>query len=269
MVVAGDKTDLLVVGTLANRRSKLKDQKLEILVDGKVVSESSSKKLLGVIMNNTLTWKDRIETLITQLSQRAGLLQNLSSSASRKKLQMFASGIFYSKLEYCLPLFVNTWGLDQYNENEEKYVTMTKEQCRKLQVLQNKVCRLMLPRSQQDQCRLKAQHISTSDLLKTANVLSIHQLGAYSTILLAKKIMMDKKPIYLANQLMVSDNSNTRRGALLTLPRVTLGASRESFIYRAVKLRNRIPGSVWQEPSMMVFKKKLFEWTRANIAVKP
>ena len=116
-----------------------------------MVTESRSKKLLEVIMNNTLTWKDHIETLITQLSQRAGLLQKLSSSASRKKLQMFASGIFYSKLEYCLPLFVNTWGLDQYNEIDEKYVTMSKEQCRKLQVLQNKVCRLMLPKNLQGQ----------------------------------------------------------------------------------------------------------------------
>ena len=269
MVVAGDKSDLLVVGTLANRRNKLKDQTVEILVDGKVVSESNNKKLLGVIMNNTLTWKDHIESLITQLSQRAGLLQKLSSSASRKKLQMFASGIFYSKLEYCLPLFVNTWGLDQYNEIDEKYVTMSKEQCRKLQVLQNKVCRLMLPKNLQDQCRLRAQHIPTTDLLQAANVLSIHQLGAFSTLLLAKKITTDRKPAYLANQLTMSQITNTRSGTLLSLPRVTLAASRESFIYRAVKLQHMIPNTIWEESSIQMFKKKLFDWIRSNIAVKP
>ena len=269
MVVAGEKSDLLVVGTAANRRIKLDDQPVSIVVDGKRVTESESKKLLGVFLNNSLTWKNHTESLITELSRRAGLLQKLSYSSSKKKLKMFTYGIFYSKLEYCLPLFINTWGLDPYSENDDKYVTMTKNQCRKIQIIQNKVCRLFLPRIEQENSRIRKQDVSTADLLKRNNVLSVHQLGAHSTIMLAKKIITDRKPQYLADQFQVSNETNTRNRTHLMLPKVSLSASREGFVYRAIKLVNMLPTSLWKEESMQSFKEKLREWIKSNIRIKP
>ena len=269
MVVSGEKTDLLVVGTAANRRNKVGDRCLSIVVDNKVVTESTHKKLLGVILNNSLSWKQHVESLISQLSQRAGLLQKLSYSSSKKKLKMFAAGIFYSKLEYCLPLFINTWGQDPYCETDEKSVTLSKDQVRKLQVLQNKVCRLLISRKDQEKCRVKKQDIPTVELLRMVDVLSIHQLGAFSTLVFAKKIIMTGKPLCLANQFVESNVMNTRIKTYVTLPKVSLSASREGFIYRAAKLINKLPESVWKESSVRLFKKKLYEWVKMNISVKP
>ena len=103
MVVAGDKTKLVVIGTKELRSRKLGDRKLEVEVDGKLVQESPSEKLLGVILNNQMTWKDHLygetwrepETdnsagLISQLSQRVGILRKLSAFASKKKLKMLS-----------------------------------------------------------------------------------------------------------------------------------------------------------------------------------
>ena len=62
---------------------------------------------------------------------------------------------------------------------------------------------------------------------------------------------------------------NTRIKTYVTLPKVSLSASREGFIYRAAKLINKLPESVWKESSVRLFKKKLYEWVKMNISVKP
>ena len=125
MCVAGEKSKLLIIGT-----KKLRDMKVsmpvEIMVDDKKVIDSESEKLLGIVINNRLTWKEHLygETwrevdknevgLIPQLSQRVGILKRLSKYMSRERLKLFSHGIFYSKLSYCLPVFGNVFGLHKY-----------------------------------------------------------------------------------------------------------------------------------------------------------
>ena len=236
MVVAGGKSKLIVVGTKELRTRKLGDRKLEVMVDGKLVRESPSEKLLGVILNNQMTWKEHLhgetwrtpETendngLISQLSQRVGILRKLSAFASKKKLRMLASGLFYSKVSYCLPLYVNTWHLDMYKDGSSRTTSFTKEDCRKLQVLQNQVSRLQIPNQQ------KHPNMSTQELLNMNEDLSIHQLGALRTIVMAKKIMASKKPSYLADQLQLGQSTSTRRESALDLGVFKLGIQRSKI----------------------------------------
>ena len=124
LCVAGDKSKLMVIGT-----KQLKSTKelinMQIVVDG-TISESSSEKLLGIILNNELTWRPHLygdqenEGLIPQLSKRIGVMRLLSKHMSKEKLKYFASGIFYSKLSYCLPVFGNVFSLDRYKEEKNR-----------------------------------------------------------------------------------------------------------------------------------------------------
>ena len=57
MIVSGDKTKLLVVGTQANRSSNLKDTTLKLLVDGHETNETESEKLLGLLMEKSSLWR--------------------------------------------------------------------------------------------------------------------------------------------------------------------------------------------------------------------
>ena len=74
------------------------------MVDNKEVSESLCEKLLGVTVNNELTWKAHLygdannEGLITQLSKRVGIMSKLSKHVDKTRIKQFAAGIFYSKL---------------------------------------------------------------------------------------------------------------------------------------------------------------------------
>ena len=125
LCVAGDKSKLLVIGTRKMRSQKLHGR-MTINVDGKDILETDSEKLLGVVINNELTWKNHLygdaenEGLIPQLSRRIGILKKLSTRMSQERLALFASGIFYSKLSYCLPVFGNVLGLDKYKEENNK-----------------------------------------------------------------------------------------------------------------------------------------------------
>ena len=127
MVVAGEKCKLLVLATIERRAAEHLDSEMKISVDGEEVVESSSEKLLGVVLNNHLTWKYHLygdkdnKGLISQLSQRLGMLNRLSRYMSKEKLKYFSNGIFYSKLNYCLPVFGNIFGLDNYKQENRRF----------------------------------------------------------------------------------------------------------------------------------------------------
>ena len=150
LCVAGEKSKLLVLGTSELRVSKPDDTEAKIVVDGKEITESRCEKLLGVVLNNQLTWKDHLYGdednmgLLPQLSKRLGMLKRLARYMSKDKLKYFSSGIFYSKLSYCLPVFGNIFGLDNFKEENRRYFSFTVKDNNNLQVLQNKLNKLLL-----------------------------------------------------------------------------------------------------------------------------
>ena len=97
LCVAGAKSKLMVLGTRQMRATRIK-REAKIVVDGKEIVETSSEKLLGVVINNELTWKNHLygddenEGLVPQLSKRIGMMMKMSKYMSRQNLQYFASG---------------------------------------------------------------------------------------------------------------------------------------------------------------------------------
>ena len=272
MVVAGQKSKLLVVSTRELKRKLCIDGTgaLSVIVDGKQVFESQSERLLGITVNNSITWKDHLygdgvnQGLIPQLSQRVGILRQLSKVASNEKLRNIAQGLFYSKLFYCLPLFVNTWGIDTYKEGISRHYSFTKKDLHKLQVLQNQVSRLLINRGPLHEC-----YLSTAELLKLSGDLSVHQLGAVSTICLMKRVLMSGKPSYLAELIQNTISRGTRSGNTIKQYKIRLEVVKEGFLYRGIQLFNRISDDLKMEDSMVKFKRNVKKWVEANIAVKP
>ena len=99
--------------------------------------------------------------------------------------------------------------------------------------------------------------------------LSVHQQGALSTLCLTKKILITKKPSYLATQLENKVNRGTRSGTTLYHGKWKLGLTREGFVYRAVKLYNLIPDDLRNESKLLRFKSEVKKWVAINIPVKP
>ena len=78
----------MILGTHNNRKLKVEMNvglKFELDVDSNKVSASRSEKLLGVVCNDNLTWKNHlygdneISGLICELSKRIGILKHYAS----------------------------------------------------------------------------------------------------------------------------------------------------------------------------------------------
>ena len=165
------------------RKSRLDGQTLQINVCGKVVKETESERILGMIANNKLTWwhhlygdnsdpSKPIPGLISQLSKRVGLLSRLVKFLPKDRFKMLVNGIFMSKLLFCLEIFGNCWS-DTLDGSNERNNSFTKTNLLSLQVLLNKVLRLQLG---------QGYDTPVSQLLADSNTLSVNQLVAYTTI---------------------------------------------------------------------------------------
>ena len=102
-------------------------------------------------------------------------------------------------------------GLDKYRDGNARSISFTKEDNRRLQVLQNQVARLLVDR----QVLQDRMNIPTRELLTLSGDLSGHQLEALRTLNLTKKILITSKPSHLARRLQLNKERVTRSGATI------------------------------------------------------
>ena len=182
-----------------------------------------------------------------------------------KQFKITCDGLFHSTLLYCLPLFVNTWGLPTMDDTMRKSPAFSKEDCRRLQVLQNKVLRSLT-----GEARIQK---STDSLVNEAKVMSVHQLGAYHTLLTTARLLQSKKPVYLSTKLTPKQHNPVaivpaRQQNMIDV-KCKLSLSRCGFVYRAAKLWNCLPLNLRCEMKMERFKQLLKTWIKESITVKP
>ena len=212
MVCSGEKTKLLIMASRELRARKLTptNKTFQVEVCGQVVGESKDEKLLGVIISSDLTWrthlygnnltgKDKIVGLIPQLSQRVGILTKLSKLMSPTQFANICEGIFTSKLIYCIQVFGNVWGVPTMDETERRFTAFTKEDSRRLQVLQNRVMKL--------RTGLRTG-TPTVQLLQASGCLSVNQLTAFHTMVNIFKVLTSGKPGYIGEKLQLRQQEN-------------------------------------------------------------
>ena len=102
-----------------------------------------------------------------------GILTKLSKVMGKQQFRNVCEGMFTSKLIYCIQLFGNVWGIPNLDMNNRRSVAFTKDDNRKLQVLQNKVLQLKTD---------LARDTPTTHLLGWTGDMSVHQLTAYHTL---------------------------------------------------------------------------------------
>ena len=134
LVCSGEKTKLLVMGTPELRQSRITSRNIsfKISVAGHDVSETESDKLLGIVINNKLTWHDHLygneqhTGLVTKLSQRAGIIYKLSYILPKDRLRNIADGIFFPLLTYGIQVYGGVWGLDNLRTVQSRTKSFTK-----------------------------------------------------------------------------------------------------------------------------------------------
>ena len=276
MICSAAKTKLLMVCTKELRNSKIGDRELQVRVGSQTIKESNSEKLLGITMSNNMSWNtflhgnklsgtEKEVGLLQKLSQRIGMIKQLNKYMSQSQLKTICSGMFTSKLLYCLPLFTNVWGIHNLDDTERRFTTITKEDMRKLQFLQNKVLRMKL--------KTRDLNTPTTELLAHTGDLSVQQLGALHTVLYIFKIVRSGKPKYLADKLQLRQAVHGQvfphRQVNTIQVHGDLTLSRSGFVYRGAQLWNQLPPEMRQESRLQVFKSQLRRWILSTVPARP
>ena len=178
LCTAPDKTKFMIIGT-----SKLKkirqDIDFRINIDNQHIAESQSEKVLGVVLNNEMLFRNHLygnednDGLTTDQKRRVGIMHRLSKTMSNDKLKLLSHGIFYSKLNYCLPVFGTVFGLAKYKDKGTRYINFTTRYNNNLQTLQNKLNRILTN---------SKMRTPTRELLENKGPFSVQQMIALQTL---------------------------------------------------------------------------------------
>ena len=269
LVCSGQKTKLLIMGTAALRQSRITSKNItfKITVAGHEVMETESEKLLGMIINNRLTWHDHLygneehTGLVTKLSQRAGIICKLSHMMPKDRLRTIAEGIFFSILTYGIQVYGGVWGLDNLSTVDTRTRSFTKDDNHNLQVIMNKVLRALTGLD-------KETPVIT--LLQTSGYLSVQQFTAYHTLMTMYKIMKNKEPVNLYQTLQQSRALfEQARNPAHFHPRYNLSTTRQGFMHQGQKLVNLLPANILSSSNVKIFKSRVKSWIKLNIPVLP
>ena len=151
------------------------------------------------------------------------------------------------------------------DDTNRRAVSFTKEDCRKLQVLQNKTLRLKTGNF--------TLNAPTNDLLDANKDLSVHQLGANHTLVTVHRIVTTGQPEYLANKLALRKPEPVMIFPKRHVHTIHFNSSRtvvrSGFVYRGAYLWNCLPVDLRLETKTDAFKTEVQKWVRENISRKP
>ena len=275
LVCSPDKTKLLVMSP-PGQQLRQPGELLTVNVCGMVVTETTEEKLLGIGISSNMTWHKYLfgitgnkdfPGLVKKLSQRVGMLQQVAKLLPRDKLKLITNGIFFSKLIYCLQVFGNCWGINgigDMDENDRRSVSFTKHHCNILQILENKVLRLLTGHG---------YDVSIKQLLEESGQMSVQQLVCYHTLLTIFKVVRTGEPRYLAGRLgvdqIVQERGRTGRRQHDIRLNYELSISRAGTLYRGKILWNSLPVTIRTVTTISRFKRMVKEWVKNNISIRP
>ena len=214
------------------------------------------------VTQNIENKEDNFKGLIPKLVKRVGLLKQLRNKMNDKTFNMIANGIFTSLINYCISVFGNIWL--NAEDNNRRFKSFSKEDLKRLQILQNQILRLKLRASKYTSCK---------QLIRLTGDLSIHQLIAYHTILQVHKVILHKKPVYIHNKLALKlpENRNIfpHRQAFTVPVHGNLTIARSAFMSRGGRLWNQLPMELRTCEKTESFKPQEKQWVKKYISIKP
>ena len=102
-------------------RSFTMDKSLPIEFNGKQIEEVSETTLLGVVLDNGLTWKVHIQHVRNEVSRGAGILKKLRPCVDNDSIL----GLYYSFIDPYFTYRVHVWG-KTYENNLDCIITLQK-----------------------------------------------------------------------------------------------------------------------------------------------
>ena len=210
---------------------------LNLQINGTPVEAVKHIKLLGVTIDQCLTWENHIQQLCSQLSSRLALLQRI-----KKYLPYHVRILYYNA--YCLPILdycCSIWG------------SASKASLDCILKLQKRAARIIL----------NANYLTPSfEMFKTLKWMTIYDRIYYQKAVLMFKCLRNLSPAYLSDQFVPTASiykKSLRSTTSLNMyvPKPNTELFKHTFLYSGVILWNNLSLQTKQSENLNIFKKRL------------
>ena len=191
-------------------------------------------QVVGLYIDNNLTWKQHVTHIIKKINSRLALLKRIKCF-----LPHFARMLFYNSM--IQPII--DYGLTIYS-------TCAKEDLKRIHKVQKRAGRTILDIR-------KARDISTVELFQKLDWLPVNERANLLTGTLVYKCMNSLAPSYLSDKF-INKSERTTRGKSkgnLSIPLYKTTSGQRTFHYHGVTIWNTLSKDVKSSPSIEHFKK--------------
>ena len=226
LILNQSKTKSMLFGS---RQNLAKSPNFCIQLHGKVLERVAKFSYLGVVLDETLSWKDNVEYVSSKVSSRLGLLTRIRSC-----LTLEASKKVYTSLVQPLFDYADVaWG------------EISEGCCKELQRLQNRAARIILRKK------------TSKDILRVLNWLSLACRRKLHKCTLVFKCLNNLVPKYLTQfftRNRAFHDHATRRSNDLHPPKPKHNMGKRTFKYTGTIYFNALPACIKSAPSLSNFK---------------
>ena len=168
-----DKTTYMILGS----KKRVQDEhQLDLRADNRTIDKVSTQRLLGIFIDDHLSWTTHIDHLCSTLSSKISLLRQISAYVPQDIQKLYYQSYIVPLLDYGC----NTWG------------TTSSANIERLSKLQKRAARIIL----------KADFMTPSKLMfETLGWLSVPKRLLYNKAILTYKALNNLTPTYISNLL--------------------------------------------------------------------
>ena len=230
MLLHPDKTKCMVIGT---RQKLKKSTPLHLTVSGKCIENVKNQKVLGVYIENNMSWKTQTHKMSLKLNSKIALLRRISYYLTQDTKILFYNAYIMSTFDYCCTV----WG-----KGNQSGIS-------KIVNIQKRAARIIL---------CKSYRTPSSSLFKELKWLPFQYRCKYYAALLVFKSINNQTPSYISDLLKFSTNDkyNLRSSTWKNLSQLTPRTNylKDTFSYYSREVWNDIPLTIRSVKSINSFK---------------
>ena len=243
MVLNTLKTKVMLI-TSRQKRNHLQDCTLSLNYNNIDIKMTTSDKILGVYVDENLSWNDHYRHVSKKVSSFLWLLSKIKTYLSQEHRLLYYNSYIKPHFDYCSVIWSNS---SNCNVN-------------RIDKLQRRACKLILGND----------YVSLNESLYQLNLLSFDQCVFLNKAKIMYKIHNNLAPSYLhemfqmRNANLDSTLSNLRSVANkhYILPQAKCNMFKGSLSFSGVLIWNSIPIDIKNSSSLHIFSKRCFEWIR-------
>ncbi|KAL4238884.1 hypothetical protein ACF0H5_003591 [Mactra antiquata] len=242
MALNPKKTKSMIISA-SNKKCSNKNLSLHLGQD--TIEFSNCERLLGVQVDNNLTWKNQVNMIVKKCNSKLYLLQRIKQFINIPVRKLFYNAYILPHLEYCC----SVWG----NCNSSYSDILIK--------FQKRAARIILE---------KDFDTPSQELFSSLNWMKFPERVNYKKSIIMYKAINNICPQYLSKKFMKNNVECTHylrsaeNNQLLHVPKPRLEFTKKSLDYSGPKLWNALPNEVQTARTLDSFKQKYTLWWKTK-----